>query len=163
MGGRVAIAAGAHEITEEYVGRCDAFFTKTFTGLRQGASPLTGRRPPRQAAPQNGSSPPRRARGSKTLMFLRRQGSGKGCTLVLRGADLATLTKVKHVVQMVSTAAHNGRMETAFLVNMFSSEIADGTGEIKQGHVLLHKLCSLHQVQCCSTRRHLPTPLPANK
>ena len=118
---RVVIAAGAHEITEEYVGRCDAFFTKTFTGLRQGASPLRGRRPPRQAPPQNGSSPPRRARGSKTLMFLRRQGSGKGCTLVLRGADLATLTKVKHVVQMVSTAAHNGRMETAFLVNMFSS------------------------------------------
>ncbi|CAI8607812.1 unnamed protein product [Vicia faba] len=53
----------------------------------------------------------------KTLMFFEGCPKPLGCTILLRGADMDELKKVKHVVQYAVFAAYHLAMETSFLAD----------------------------------------------
>lgn len=53
----------------------------------------------------------------KTLMFFQGCPKPLGCTILLRGADMDELKKVKHVVQYAVFAAYHLAMETSFLAD----------------------------------------------
>ncbi|CAL9060101.1 putative 1-phosphatidylinositol-3-phosphate 5-kinase FAB1C [Musa acuminata AAA Group] len=63
------------------------------------------------------SSSKHRKRPSKTLMFFEGCPRRLGCTVLLRGACLEELKKLKHVVQYASFAAYHLSLETSFLAD----------------------------------------------
>ncbi|BFZ53030.1 Mitochondrial distribution and morphology protein 12 [Savitreella phatthalungensis] len=73
------------------VGRCDLFEVKTYVGAIDG-------RPCK-----------------KTYVFLRGCPADLGCTIVLRGADMDQLERVKRIVEFMSYVVYNLRLETSLL------------------------------------------------
>ncbi|XP_063707596.1 putative 1-phosphatidylinositol 3-phosphate 5-kinase, partial [Culicoides brevitarsis] len=76
------------------LGVCDAFYRKTYSDT-------------------NGIS--------KSLMFFeKRYENSRGCCVLLRGAPIAELTKIKKVVSTMIFARYNWKREISFLVNEFA-------------------------------------------
>lgn len=75
------------------LGVCDAFYRKTFTD-------------------QHGVM--------KTLMFFETRYSPRGCCIVLRGAPIQELNKIKKIASTMLFARYNWRHEIAFLMDEFA-------------------------------------------
>lgn len=62
--------------------------------------------------------------GPRTLMFFEHPTTPLGCTVVLKGAPIVQLVKLKRVLKFALLAAYNARLETALLAGHLSAAAA---------------------------------------
>lgn len=149
------VAASVEELSSVFVGSCskfrvvlmpqaagadssssDAAAADTATAS---AGPLAAAAAAAPAAPRPGRPTPVSATPAppKTLMYFDGCALPLGCTVLLRGASAAELTKVKRVVKFGVLAAYHLNLE----VNFLSEELALSTAALASPGVCTSNVC----------------------
>ena len=139
----VELAPNLDSLSNKNVANCESFRLEV-TLLR-----------PSVTTPDDGSDPMRPSPSPKqhTLMILEGMKKGLGCTVLLRGATLVQLVKLKRIVRFAVCAAYSARLETSYFVDVCTAN----RGKAMSRCTLMYKCSSINRTSW------LPRIRPANR